>query len=100
MDIHIESDKPATWWRQLSHDPNDDLSLEDEIELLNLDDSDDQEYDFDDEDWEEGEINPQRFHTLFQQKTPNFAFWKSMSYYNEHQHRIRTIYPKGLQTSI
>ena len=54
MDIHIESDKPATWWRQLSHDPDDDLSLEDETDLLNLDDSDDQEYDFDDEDWEEG----------------------------------------------
>ena len=53
MDIHIESDKPATWWRQLSHDP-DDLSLEDKIDLLNLDDSNDLEYDFDDEDWEEG----------------------------------------------
>lgn len=55
MDIHIESDKPATWWRQLSHDPDDELSLEDEIDLLNLDNSDAQEYDFDDEDWEEGE---------------------------------------------
>lgn len=53
MDIHIESDKPLTWWGQLSHDPDDELSLEDEIDLLDLDDSDDHEYDFDDEVWEE-----------------------------------------------
>jgi len=53
MDIHIENEKPLTWWGQLSHDPDDELSLEDEIDLLDFDDSDDHEYDFDEEVWEE-----------------------------------------------
>ena len=51
MDIHIENEKPLTWWGLLSHDPDDELSLEDEIDLLDLDDSedsDDHEYEFDD----------------------------------------------------
>lgn len=56
MDIHIENEKPLTWWSQLSHDPDDDLSLEDEIDLLDLDDSEDEDFYIDDENLEEDPI--------------------------------------------